>query len=639
MSRPVRNFLISTLGAIGVLAPGLAGPAAASVVKPAAQHAPVVFPRFQSLYVPMPDGVRLAVDVWLPAGTTRTSRLPTVLEADRYWRAPAYSGSIKDNANYYIATPWNERGYAYVFADLPGTGASFGTVQAELGHAMIDDVGSLADWVAAQPWSDRRVGTTGVSYGGDTAMLSLALRNHHITAAAPISYDFDPYEDLLRPGGLLLEPLVAPYSALLRVLDGAGGTTCTTSAETRQICEAAGLAGASPEPVQGPDGEALLRAARAEHRGNVNLVDLATSGVYRDYSSGQQSWAVTSVGDHLSAIEAGGVPILTFAGWLDAGTANGVLSEFTSLSNTQEDWIGPWSHGQGYFADPFKPSRLLTAAEHQQLNDVLYAFFDRYVKDDDRPSGGRVLDYYTLNEGTWRTTTRWPVAGSEVRRLYLAGGHVLTAQPPALTDSATSSDTLRLDPTAGTGPLNRWNTNLTGDPVVYPNRAGVDRKLLTYTTAPLRHATLVTGTPRVTLQVTGIKGASNGAIFTYLEDVSPDGRVTYLTEGDLALVDRAQVPARDSPGWAKLRTPRSYDKADASPFPQGKAEAVTFDLLPTSVLFRAGDRIRLAFAGADPNAFQLLPSDGEAIYRIGHRASAPSSLDLPVVGACSLCSG
>ena len=162
-----------------------------------------------------------------------------------------------------------------------------------------------------------------------------------------------------------------------------------------------------------------------------------------------------------------------------------------------------------------------------------------------------MLHYYTLNEGAGAPAARWPPApGSVVRRLYLAGGHVLTAQPPALTDSATSSDTLRLDPTAGTGPLNRWNTNLTGDPVVYANRAGMDRKLLTYTTAPLRQATLVTGTPRVTLQVTGVKGASNGAIFAYLEDVSPDGRVTYLTEGDLALVDRAQVPARDNPGWA-----------------------------------------------------------------------------------------
>jgi uncharacterized protein len=39
----------------------------------------------------MPDGVRLAVDVWLPAGATTVGRLPTVLEIDRYWRARAYT--------------------------------------------------------------------------------------------------------------------------------------------------------------------------------------------------------------------------------------------------------------------------------------------------------------------------------------------------------------------------------------------------------------------------------------------------------------------------------------------------------------------------------------------------------------------
>jgi len=90
-----------------------------------------------------------------------------------------------------------------VFADLPGTGASFGTLRGELGSAMIADVGSLADWIAARHWSNGRVGVTGVSYSADAAMLSLALRNHHITAAAPISYDFDPFEDLVRPGGIL----------------------------------------------------------------------------------------------------------------------------------------------------------------------------------------------------------------------------------------------------------------------------------------------------------------------------------------------------------------------------------------------------------------------------------------------------
>ncbi len=213
MSRLIRVssvVLVTALAAITMA--GAARPAA-----PAGRSAGLVFPRLQSRYVRMPDGVRLAVDVWLPPGTTAGARLPTVLETDRYWRARAYSGGFKNNPNYFIAAPWNARGYAYVFADLRGTGASFGTLTAELGRAMIADAGSLADWIAAQPWSCGRVGVTGVSYSADAAMLSLALRNPHITAAAPVSYDFDPYEDLVRPGGILIEPLIAPYGLLLRI--------------------------------------------------------------------------------------------------------------------------------------------------------------------------------------------------------------------------------------------------------------------------------------------------------------------------------------------------------------------------------------------------------------------------------------
>lgn len=359
---------------------------------------------------------------------------------------------------------------------------------------------------------------------------------------------------------------------------------------------------------------------------------MARAGVYRDYVHGPQSWTVTSVGSKTSAIGAGGVPILTVTGWLDAGTANGVLSEFVGLSNTQQSWIGPWSHGQGYIANPFQPSRPLSPAEHRQLADRVYAFFDRYVKHDGHPGGTRLLHYYTLNAGTWHTTTRWPVAGTQMRRLYLGGGHTLTWQPDA---AHPGSALLHLNPTAGTGHLDRWNTNLTGDPVVYPNRAAVDRKLLTYTSAPLRQATTVTGLGRVTLNVTGIRGARHGALYAYLEDVQPNGRVTYITEGELALADRVIAPRRDNPTWAKLRTPRTYAHADASPFPLRKQQQITFDLLPTSVQFHPGDRIRIAIAAADPASFQLMPANGKATYRITHSATNPSFVELPIIGSPS----
>ena len=514
-----------------------------------------------------------------------------------------------------------------MFADLRGTGASFGTLKAELGRQLVAEVGSLANWIAAQPWSDGRVGVTGVSYSADIAMGSLALRNPHITAAAPLSYDFDPYEDTMRPGGILIQPLVAPYGLLLQILDKADGITCTTNAQTRELCKETRLTGKVPEPVDGPHGKALRAAARAQHFHNANLPAMAQAGVYRDYVRGPQSWTVTSVGPKTTAISSGGVPILTFAGRLDAGTANGVLSEFVSLSNTQESWIGPWSHGQGYIADPFQPSPLLTPAEHQQLNDHLYAFFDRYVKHDDHPAGTRVLHYYTLNAGTWHTTTHWPVAGTQMRRLYFGGGHTLTWRPV----TAPGSDLLHLNPAAGTGHQDRWNTNLTGGPVIYPNRAAVDRKLLTYTTAPLRQAATVTGLGRVTLDVTGVRGARHGALYAYLEDVQPSGRVTYITEGELVLADRAITPKKDNPAWRKLRTPRTYARADAAPFPPRRPQHITFDLLPTSVQFHAGDRIRIAIAAADPDSFQLLPASGQATYRITHSPTSPSYVDLPVI--------
>lgn len=640
MFRPARRAItLAPLAAVlltaVLLSPVL--PAAAGTALAAAARA---FPQLDSQYVRMPDGVRLAVNVWLPPGTTAGARLPTVLETDRYWRAPAYTGGIKHNPNYYEAHQWNLRGYAYVFADLRGTGASFGTLTAELGRAMIRDVGSLADWIAARPWSNGRIGVTGVSYSADTAMLSLALRNPHITAAAPISYDFDPYEDLVRPGGILVGPRIAPYALLLKILDKADGTTCATSAATRKICAQFGLAGAEPEPVHGPHGQSLLAQARAQHFHNANLVQFARTAPYRNDSAGPESWTVASVGSKTAAIGAGGVPILTFAGWLNAGTANGVLSQFTSLPNTQSAWIGPWSHGQGYIADPFQPSRPLTAAEHQQLTDQVYAFFDRYVKHDDRPDGRRLLHYYTLNEGIWRTTTRWPVPGTRMRRLDLAAGHTLTWRParptapasqPGRTEQAAQADLLTLNRTAGTGPLDRWNTNFTGEQVVYPNRAAVDRKLLSYTTAPLPGPVRVTGLGRVTLTVTGLRGASHGALYAYLEDVQPDGRVVYVTEGELALADRALAPRRDNPAWRKLRTSRTFASGSATPFPLHRPEQITFDLLPTSVLFRPGDRIRITIAAADPSSFQLLPPDGQASYLIGHSTTQPSFVELPVV--------
>src|SRR5207247_10821339 len=61
-------------------AAGVAGRVDAMTIDPAR--------RVQSLYVPVSDGVRLAVDVWLPVeGIARSERIGTAFRATRYHRA------------------------------------------------------------------------------------------------------------------------------------------------------------------------------------------------------------------------------------------------------------------------------------------------------------------------------------------------------------------------------------------------------------------------------------------------------------------------------------------------------------------------------------------------------------------------
>ena len=102
-------------------------------------------------------------------------------------------------------------------------------------------------------------------------------------------------------------------------------------------------------------------------------------------------------------------------------------------------------------------------------------------------------------------------------------------------------------------------------------------------------------------------GDEDGALAAYSEAIriDPTYSAPYdfranilesLEERELALADRAIAPARDNPSWRRLRTPRTYARADASPFPLRRPQRITFDLLPTSVQFRAGDRIRIAIA-------------------------------------------
>jgi putative CocE/NonD family hydrolase len=161
--------------------------------------------------------------------------------------------------------------------------------------------------------------------------------------------------------------------------------------------------------------------------------------------------------------------------------------------------------------------------------------------------------------------------------------------------------------------------------VNYGDRAGEDSKLLTYTGDPLPSDTEITGTPVVTLELAS--SAKDGAVHAYLEDVAADGRVTYLTEGILRLINRktTQAPLPYEP----LGPRHSYLRSDAAPMAPGQAERVEMGMFATSVLLRKGHRIRVALAGADRDNFELLSARTQPQWTVYRSLELPSFIELP----------
>ena len=168
-----------------------------------------------------------------------------------------------------------------------------------------------------------------------------------------------------------------------------------------------------------------------------------------------------------------------------------------------------------------------------------------------------------------------------------------------------------------------------GLPVIYNDRQSDDEKLLYYTSAPLDADIEITGSPSVTLQVASTH--TDGAFYLYLEDVAPDGRVTYLTEGLLRAIHRKPGNPSTAP-YVPLGVYHSLRKTDVQPLVPGEVAEISITLCPISVLIFSGHRIRLAIAGHDAAMKTRYPVDGNPELRFYRNSAHASYLQLPVVG-------
>jgi putative CocE/NonD family hydrolase len=576
--------------------------------------------RLQSVYVPVGDGVRLAVDVWLPVERTALEgAVGTVMRVTRYHRAesPEEPGPEADT-NAAAGDLFNGAGFALVVVDARGTGASFGTRAGELGEREITDYGELIDWVVAQPWSNGRVGVYGTSWEGQAAELIAGLGNCHLVAVAALFSPHDRYRELFFPGGCGTDGRYARWMYQSQLKDGITGALERLAAITGQPAETITLP--SPvKPVDGPDGPALLDAAIGEHQSNTDVHALMGRVPFRDDRVAGLDWEATAPAASGPAIASSGVPMLVRAGWLDGAFAAGALARFVTQANHQQVEIGPWGHGGSSFADTMRPSG---AAEHDPLSPGsqdrrLVDFFARYLERNGTPEGPSTLTLGTLGTGAWQAVTSWPPADVGVQRWYLA--------PVAgLTREAGLAETVRrrVDVATSTGPANRWLAIDLGRAAAYPDRKHADDTLLTFTSGPLPSDVHVLGFPVVTMRLA--TSGTDGAVYVYLEDVHPGGDVAYLTEGCLRFLHRGTTGPAEP---VRLGVARTFARSDALRVVPGNPMDLAVQLLPVSAVVPAGHRIGVAIAGHDSSRFARYgPAEETFTLTLG----ADSRLDLPV---------
>jgi uncharacterized protein len=613
------------------------------------QSTPVVqsanYPRNQALYVTLRDGTKIAIDVWLPENLPPEKKIPTILRATPYQRAfeivdqdivkklppkvqfrPTGDDLLdaldfQNQFQFKQIEVFNNNGYAFVTVDFRGRGASFGTAPNLISPKDGEDLSEIVDWVVAQSWSNHKVGAEGISLPGTAASLLALTNNPAVKAIVPRHEDFDFYAEFF-PGGIF--NAVLPSSVLLPFLDT---SPCTFGQKVelggREICEGIKKAGfAGVKPVDEDKDKRLLASAVQQHIANFDLNQGFQSVIYRDDAYGNSTLQNISPYNFKSEIERSGVAIYSWAGWLDSDTPAGTVSRFMTFSNPQKAVIGPWVHGDFNNANPFSPPNTpVKPSIEEQFQDIA-EFFDAYLEDNASALPvQRELKYYTMVEDKWKTTDVWPPEGVTPQRWFFAENNGLTKATPK---EQTGEDKYTVDFEATTGKRTRWTQKFM---LNYENRAEEDKKLLVYNSKPVKKDTEITGNPVVNLLVSST--ADDGAFIVYLEDVDLNGKVTYITEGQLRPLHRKI--SQEAPPYTVFGPYHSFKKQDGLPFKPGEVTELAFELLPTSVVIQKGHQIRVAIAGHDKDTFARYPAEGKPTITMQRNAVYPSYIDIPVM--------
>lgn len=561
----------------------------------------------RNVSVKMRDGVTLRGDIFRPAAE---GKFPVLLERTPYRRATwGYDIDFAQRAA--------SRGYVVFIQDVRGRYTSDGDWYPFLHES--EDGYDTVEWIAAQPYSDGRVGMFGGSYVGATQMLAAIAHPPHLAGICPVVTASNYHDGWTYQGGAFEQWFDESWTSGL-----AQDTVAHQIERIPNSPEAVNALPLTSYPIFNTNPASAVNASASAVA--PYFLDWLAHPDYDEY------WKRWSIEEHYSDIR---VPALHTGAWYDI-FLGGSLRNYMGIKSsaaTEEARkgqrllvvIGGHAGGGRKIGDvDYGPE-----AEKLDEDDTTLRWYDFLFKGvQNEFATGKPVKIFVMGLNQWREEDDWPLARAKTTKYFLhsqgaanssrGNGSLSTAVPSAEPPDKFTYDPAKPVPTIG-GPLCCDGVRLPGGP--RDQRPVEDRDdLLVYSTPPLDRDLEVTGPVRFDFF------ASSSAVDTdftaKLVDVAPDGAAINLTEGIL----RAKY--RDS-------------QATAAPLTPGKVYSLTIDLWATSNVFLAGHRIRLEVSSSNFPRFDRNLNTGEpaassakwatATNTILHDKEHPSALLLPVV--------
>ncbi|WP_336926897.1 CocE/NonD family hydrolase [Alteraurantiacibacter palmitatis] len=536
----------------------------------------------QSLYVPVRDGTRLAVNIYRPAhgDAVADERLPVIFVFTPYRarfvddRGQVQETALGDNL---ALRSLIRAGYVVAVADIRGKGASFGTRRGFQDRTEALDGHDLVEWLARQPFSSGDVGMIGCSYLGGTVTHTASTAPPSLRAAFIGATDWDKYA-FVRDGGITAQFNTRPDEPL--------------DVDLASV------------PVDGDDGT-LLRAAVAQHAGNTPMGPLWYGMPFRDSISaftGNPFWDEVAIWRHADTIRNAGIATYWWSNWEDEPTAQAIIAAQNLGSRLL---IGPGSH--------------CVPPPGFDFTGEVVRFFDHHLKGADNGFAAqpRVTHWVETGPGAgeYRMGDALPGSLSSTQAWYLAP-HQNGAEHGGLAPRAVDgADLFTVD------------YNVPGGEYFAFWPAPADAHGIVYDSAPLPAPIDLLGNPVAHIALTS--STRDAEVFVYLEEATAAGEVRMLSFGRLKLSHRATAEAP----WDNLGLPwHSGMAADVRPLAEGEVARLSIAMMPLSRRIAAGSRLRFVLTGADPRQRNLadVKQDPPPQFTILTGWEAGSRIDLPL---------